>query len=164
MENLREECFGKANHCWCKVMNQWLENDGTPEYPATWRGVLTVLVDFEVARELQRVLASVTPPSLPPPPPPPQMAQPAVTSSIVTPPLDPGKTPLAVLAVAPLPEPARTPLFMAPPPVPDVCVTTELAVTTHLEPDKTLFPESAETPLPEPARNPPSFHHSAPFA
>ena len=95
LENLREECFGKANRCWCKVMNQWLENDGTPEYPATWRGVLTVLVDLEyseVARELQRVLASVTPP---PPPPLRPMAQPAVA-----PPLE--------LAVIPLPEPLMT--------------------------------------------------------
>ena len=85
LENLREECFGKANRCWCKVMNQWLENDGTPEYPATWRGVLAVLVDLEyseVARELQRVLASVTPS------PPPQMAQP-----FVAPPPAPAVTP-----------------------------------------------------------------------
>ena len=171
MENLREECFGKANRCWCKVMNQWLENDGTPEYPATWRGVLTVLVDLqysEVARELQRVLASVTPP---PPPPRPQVAQPAMTSSadpFMTLPLDPGKTPL--------PEPARNlpncmsqpgktpPLVLATPPEP---ARTPPSVTPPLEPDGTtpdVTTEPARTPpsvtppdgsTPEPVRTPP---------
>ena len=175
LENLREECFGKANRCWCKVMNQWLENDGTPEYPATWRGVLTVLVDLqysEVARELQRVLASVTPP---PPPPRPQVAQPASADPFMALPLDPGKTPLPEparnlpncmsqpplqpgktppLVLATPPEPARTPPSVTPPLEPDGTtpdVTTEPArtppsVTPPLEPDGST---------PEPVRTPP---------
>ena len=104
LENVREECFGKANRCWCKVMNQWLKNDGTPEYPATWRGVLTVLVDLEyseVARELQKVLASVTPPSLPPPP---QIAQRAMIPVIPLP--EPAMIPPSAPAMTPSPEPA----------------------------------------------------------
>ena len=150
LENLREECFGKANRCWCKVMNQWLENDGTPEYPPTWRGLLTVLVDLEyseVARELQRVLASVT---QPPPPPPPKMAQPAMTphpGPAVTPPPGPAVIPPPEPAITPPPEPAVIPPAMTPPPEP--------VVTPPPEPDVALAPEPAVTPPPEPAVTPP---------
>ena len=69
LNSIKEEC-SKCERCWCKVMNWWLRAGGTAEYPATWRGLLTVLEDIEcesVARELERVLSSVTPP--PPPPP-----------------------------------------------------------------------------------------------
>ena len=184
LENLREECFGKANRCWCKVMNQWLENGGTPEYPATWRGVLTVLVDLEyseVARELQRALASVTPP---PSPPPPQMAQPAVTPPIelaVIPPPDPAVSPLQLVMALP-PEPAVTPppamiarpcqlavtlplkLTMNPSLGPAVTEPPEAAVTEPPEAAVTLSPEPAMTPPPEESILTKATHHIFSFS
>jgi hypothetical protein len=65
-------------------MKEWLKKGGTAEYPATWRGLLTVLVDLEYikeARELQEVLALVTPP---PPPPSPQMLPPTFSVEALT--------------------------------------------------------------------------------
>ena len=56
---------GIIKRCWFQVMNQWLENDGTKKYKATWGGVLKVLeyVEYnDVARDLKRVLASLLPP------------------------------------------------------------------------------------------------------
>ena len=48
--------------CWCKVMKQWLDNEGTDEYPATWRGVIKMLEDVEcckAAKDLETALSSV---------------------------------------------------------------------------------------------------------
>jgi hypothetical protein len=61
LEGWKEECHWKAERCWEKVMGAWLNDAGTNAYPATWEGVVRVLEDIkfiEVARELERVLAS----------------------------------------------------------------------------------------------------------
>ena len=55
-----------AKRCWCKVMEQWLGEGSTSEYPTTWKGLMVVLEDVEytsVARELETVLDSVIRPS-----------------------------------------------------------------------------------------------------
>ena len=65
LEAFKFECLGDCQRCWCKVMGEWLKEGGSSEYPATWEGMLTVLEDLEhkrVARELERVLASVVKP------------------------------------------------------------------------------------------------------
>ena len=72
LDSIEHDC-PKSEHSWCKVMDDWLNACGTAEYPATWRGLLTALEDIEchsVARELERVLSSVTPPPSPQPLPP----------------------------------------------------------------------------------------------
>ena len=72
LEEVEEECRGKPRRCWCKVMSKWMENGGTPAYPASWEGLITALEDVEyceVAKELERALDLVIlppqPPSLP---------------------------------------------------------------------------------------------------
>lgn len=97
--------------CWCKVMQQWLDDDGTLEYPATWRGVIVVLedVDFrEVAQQLEIVLPLVTPPS-PPQPVEVSISELARTSDFVSPcgtaKLLPAETPPPEPTVTPPPEP-----------------------------------------------------------
>lgn len=50
-------------------MDEWLTEGGTPDYPATWRGLVTLLVDsdcYQVAEDLKHALASVIPPTSPP--------------------------------------------------------------------------------------------------
>ena len=72
LEGLASQYRGDAKQCWCHVMGEWLESGGTVEYPATWRGLLTLLQDIEcsqVAIDLETALASVTPPPPPPLPP-----------------------------------------------------------------------------------------------
>lgn len=47
---------------WCRVMSDWLDNGGTDDYPATWKGLFALLRDVdkcEVARELEDALFSV---------------------------------------------------------------------------------------------------------
>lgn len=56
--------------CWCKVMQVWLDDLGTSNYPASWKGVMTLLEDVsytQVARELENTLAMISPPTQPPP-------------------------------------------------------------------------------------------------
>ena len=70
LEGWERECLLNADRCWCKVMSHWLKEDGTPDYPTTWRGVFCLLEDvecLEVAQGLQKALDSVI---VPPPPPP----------------------------------------------------------------------------------------------
>jgi hypothetical protein len=84
MDAVEDEYRGKVRQCWCAVMKEWLKKGGTAEYPITWRGLLTVLVDLEYieeARELQEVLALVTPP---PPPPSPQTLPPTFPVEALT--------------------------------------------------------------------------------
>lgn len=76
LEGWERECLLNADRCWCKVMSRWLKEDGTPDYPTTWKGVFCLLEDvecLEVAQDLQKALASVIPPPPPPPPPPPSL-------------------------------------------------------------------------------------------
>ena len=71
LEGWEKQCLLDADRCWCKVMSHWLKEDGTPDYPATWKGVFCLLEDVEclpVAWDLQKALASVIPPPPPPPP------------------------------------------------------------------------------------------------
>ena len=71
LDDLEAKCHGNALQAWKEVMGQWVENNGTPKYPATWRGLIALLEDSECseeAKELERVLASVIPPPKPSPP------------------------------------------------------------------------------------------------
>ena len=71
LEGWEEQCILDADRCWCKVMGHWLKEDGTPDYPTTWKGVFCLLEDVEclqVAQDLQKALASVIPPPPPLPP------------------------------------------------------------------------------------------------
>lgn len=55
-------CLKVASECWCRVMTDWLENNGTPNYPASWKGLFTLLRDvgkYKVAKELESALFSV---------------------------------------------------------------------------------------------------------
>lgn len=99
--DLNDECRENAEK-WRKVMQVWLDNDGAPDYPASWEGVVTVLEDVgysEVARQLETVLASVISPPVP-------------TKCVVTPlPLQH----VGTQTVTPLPSPP--PLVVQPTPV-----------------------------------------------
>ena len=69
LEGWERECLLNSDRCWCKVMSHWLKEDGTPDYPTTWKGVFCLLEDvdcLQVAQDLQKALSSVIPP--PPPP------------------------------------------------------------------------------------------------
>ena len=62
MDALEEECSRKSEQCWIKVMSEWLDEEGTEEYPATWEGILLVLEDVElstIAKQLRKVLSNV---------------------------------------------------------------------------------------------------------
>ena len=68
LEALEDEYSRNAKRCWCKVMQLWLGEGGTSEYPTTWEGMVVVLEDVEfssVARELERALDSVIHPPIP---------------------------------------------------------------------------------------------------
>ena len=72
LEGWEREYHSNADRCWCKVMSHWLKEDGTPNYPTTWKGFFCLLEDVEclqVAQDLQKALSSVIPPPPPPPPP-----------------------------------------------------------------------------------------------
>ena len=59
LEGWDNELRGKVDRCWCNVVSMWLDNGGTDEYPATWRGLLLVLEDVQLyatARELKKAL------------------------------------------------------------------------------------------------------------
>jgi hypothetical protein len=100
---------GDAVRCWTKVMEVWLDDDGTSQYPATWKGVIEVVKDAELheaARELEVALDSVSPPPAPPQPP-----LPPARPSIAVP---PSHCPCHTEASAPQHVPA--PVVMTPPP------------------------------------------------
>ena len=62
LEVWERECLSNADHCWCKVMSHWLNENSTPDYPTTWKGVFHLLEDVEclkVAQYLQKALDSV---------------------------------------------------------------------------------------------------------
>ena len=62
------ECLKKADQCWCKVMEHWLDQEDSP-YPVTWRGLFMLLEDAEysqVAIELDIALRSRIQPTTPP--------------------------------------------------------------------------------------------------
>ena len=64
LEAWAEECRGVSSRCWCRVMNYWITENDSPDYPATWSGLFLVLEDVEyseVAAELKKALASVMP-------------------------------------------------------------------------------------------------------
>ena len=45
-----------------KVMEHWLAEGGTPDYPATWEGLYELLEDVEyaeVAEELKRIVQAM---------------------------------------------------------------------------------------------------------
>ena len=37
------EYRGNASRCWNRVMDQWLTQGGSDDYPATWEGLYTLL-------------------------------------------------------------------------------------------------------------------------
>lgn len=52
-------CLKVASECWCRVITDWLDNDGTANYPASWQGLFTLLRDigkYGVAKELESAL------------------------------------------------------------------------------------------------------------
>lgn len=150
IEALEDQCRGKASQCWCKVMGQWLEDGGTDDYPATWRGVVTLLEDvefYEVARKLEMVLALVTPPPLVE-----DVANVGLKcehvtwtpdhTSTVTLPTDPAVTPPPNSGVTPSHDPPPDSVLTPPP---------------HVQPPDPAPPETAMTPPPEPPATPPAF-------
>lgn len=51
--------LGSMVMCWVEVMEHWLTEGGTHDYPATWEGLYTLLNDSErsvVARDLKRAV------------------------------------------------------------------------------------------------------------
>ena len=68
LEALEDEYSRNARRCWYKVMELWLGDGGTSEYPTTWEGLMVALEDVEfsnVARELEKALNSVIRPPNP---------------------------------------------------------------------------------------------------
>lgn len=64
LEAWSQECLGVSSRCWYKVMNYWITEDDSPDYPTSWRGLLLMLEDAEyseVAKELKKVLTSIAP-------------------------------------------------------------------------------------------------------
>lgn len=54
-----KECLGIAMSCWVKVMDYWMIENPTPEYPLTWDGLCEMLEDVEyteVAKELREAV------------------------------------------------------------------------------------------------------------
>ena len=41
---------GDARKCWNKVMEHWLAEGGSQDYPATWEGLYTLLNDLGFAK------------------------------------------------------------------------------------------------------------------
>ena len=63
LEELEDQYRGKASRCWCALMDDWLSDGGTSDYPATWEGLVSILEDIQcgqVAKELKIALASAT--------------------------------------------------------------------------------------------------------
>lgn len=59
LDAIEQRCLGIPEECWCRLMNEWLNEGGTNDYPITWKGVIDVLEDvhcYDVARQLEKVL------------------------------------------------------------------------------------------------------------
>lgn len=57
-----DQCCKNSSALWRKVMNYWLTKGQTLDYPATWDGLNSLLLDLsytEIARELKDVLRLV---------------------------------------------------------------------------------------------------------
>ena len=50
LESWRIEYRDQSDSCWYAVMNHWLSVGGTKEYPATWKGLFTLLEDIQCAQ------------------------------------------------------------------------------------------------------------------
>ena len=49
------EYRGNAKKCWNEVMNQWLTQGGSRDYPATWEGLYTLLSDTDFPKLVQKL-------------------------------------------------------------------------------------------------------------
>ena len=55
------EYLKNASRCWNRVMDQWLTQGGSHDYPATWEGLYTLLRDTgfaSTARKLKNAVVS----------------------------------------------------------------------------------------------------------
>ena len=60
LKSWKLECQGESSLCWAKVMEQWLSDGGTLEYPDTWEGLQALLGDLElsnIGEKLRRAVA-----------------------------------------------------------------------------------------------------------
>ena len=54
-----EQYRGNATTCWTRVMDQWLGEGGTRDYPASWEGLYDLLEDAEHAQTATALKAAV---------------------------------------------------------------------------------------------------------
>ena len=50
LDGWEAEYRGNASRCWNRVMDQWLTQGGSHDYPATWEGLCTLLTDTGFAK------------------------------------------------------------------------------------------------------------------
>ena len=59
LEGWERQFHEDSRRCWQKVVQHWLNDDGTQYYPSTWEGLYTLVRDcgfHEVAVSLQKAL------------------------------------------------------------------------------------------------------------
>ena len=49
LDSWDEQYRGNASTCWNKLMEHWLNGEGSRDYPPTWEGLYTLLQDGECA-------------------------------------------------------------------------------------------------------------------
>ena len=62
LDGWEAEYRGNASRCWNRVMNQWLTQGGSHDYPATWEGLYTLLRDTEfpnIATKLKNAVVRI---------------------------------------------------------------------------------------------------------
>ena len=68
LEGFKLQHHENPTDCFCRVMDQWLADDGTPEYPATWAGVVKLLQDANESEVAEVMKVAVTSAIMPTPP------------------------------------------------------------------------------------------------
>ena len=59
LENYKRETQSNQADCWDKVMQSWLDGQGSSSYPVTWKGLCMLLKDVDrekVAQDLEKAL------------------------------------------------------------------------------------------------------------
>ena len=59
LDSWNSEYQGNTHKCWNKVMESWLSKGGTRDYPASWKGLCTLLEDLEFSRVSQLMQRAV---------------------------------------------------------------------------------------------------------
>ena len=65
LEAWEKQYQNDAARCWQQVMSHWLKAGGTSDYPATWDGLCTLLVDIKCPQDAEELKAALDSPAHP---------------------------------------------------------------------------------------------------